>query len=547
MKPSNRSLFALTFLLAIVPAFTSGSSAQEGSAPAGAEPLKLSLMDCIREAFKNNKDIRVDSYRPLLSDTDIAFQKAQFDANLTATAFYQDQESPTLGVDRKVKSPQANTVIGTTPSNFTRAEVTYADPLTTGGRWQADVRFDRNVQPFFSFGPTVSPLEFPSTYRTTMTLSFSQPLLRNFGRKVSETQIVLTSLNNQIDQESFRKRVQDTLLAVEDAYWTLVYTHQNLQVQKEALELAQELLKLNQIKVQVGTLPPIDITQAEAGVASKEESVIIAEADIENAQDVLRRVIGFDPQSQAWKTSILPVEDFTLPRREVDYDQSVKTAVDNRPDLAAERLRIKSADTALARDKNQLKYSLNLDASYSLVGLAGDRGVLLPNGTFPFRVPPDNAQGFGNTTQYITGAEFPTYFVQLTLGIPIGNHAAEATYSRQRLSREQEGISYSSLEQAAIVEVGLAVRRVQTDSKRIEAAEKNRILQEKKVEAEQKKFENGMSTSFQVLTFQNDLADARSREIQAKTSYRVSLANLDNVIGVIDKTLNVNIGNYVRD
>jgi outer membrane protein TolC len=156
----------------------------------------------------------------------------------------------------------------------------------------------------------------------------------------------------------------------------------------------------------------------------------------------------------------------------------------------------------------------------------------------------DNEPGFGNTTGFISSAEFPTYQVQLMLGIPIGNHAAEAVYSRSRLFREQQGTAYENIEQLAIVEVGLAVRRVETDIKRIDAAEKNRILQEKKVEAEQKKFENGMSTSFQVLTFQNDLADARSNEIKAKTDYRISVANLDNITGVIDQLRNVSVKDY---
>ncbi|HZE88366.1 MAG TPA: TolC family protein, partial [Verrucomicrobiae bacterium] len=162
----------------------------------------------------------------------------------------------------------------------------------------------------------------------------------------------------------------------------------------------------------------------------------------------------------------------------------------------------------------------------------------------PPRISPQNGQGFDNTFDAITGNNFPTWTAQLTLGIPIGNRAAESNYTKQRLAREQTGVSYQSLEQAAIVAVGLAVRRVETDKKRIEAAEKNRILQEKTVEAEQKKFENGMSTSFQVLTFQNDLATARSAELNAKTDYRISLANLDSVIGVIDKSLNVNLKNY---
>jgi len=539
----NLTRLACTLILSAsaVSSLSTPATAQEATAaPDAAGALQMSLTDCVREAFKNNKDIRVDSYRPMLSDTDIAFAKAQFDASLTGTLFYQDQKSPTLNAVLNNAQTKASTFIGKTPSNFGQADIVYADPLTTGGRWQADLRLQRNVQPFFSFGPTVAPLLFPQTYRTSLTFSMVQPLLRNFGRKVNETNITLSAINHEFDGETFRQRVQDTLFGVEAAYWGLVFARQNLDVANEALRLAQELLKLNQIKVQVGTLPPIDITQAEAGVASKEEAVITARAGIENAQDTLRRVIGMDPKSPDWKASIAPTEGLGVPEQAVDLDQAIKTAIENRPDLSAERLRIKSADAVLYQARNQMKYSLDAQASYGMTGLAGDRGLI----SGPPRISPQNGQGFDNTFDAITGNNFPTWTAQLTLGIPIGNRAAESNYTKQRLAREQTGVSYQSLEQAAIVAVGLAVRRVETDKKRIEAAEKNRILQEKTVEAEQKKFENGMSTSFQVLTFQNDLATARSAELNAKTDYRISLANLDSVIGVIDKSLNVNLKNY---
>jgi outer membrane protein TolC len=335
---------------------------------------------------------------------------------------------------------------------------------------------------------------------------------------------------------------------VENAYWTLVFARQDLDVRNEALKLAEELLKLNQIKVQVGTLPPIDITQAEAGVASREEDVIIADAAIQSAQDRLRRVMGMDPNSPEWRLPIVPTEDLTIVDRPVDLQESIKTAIDNRPDLAQSRLTINSADADLAFRRNQLKYSLDGRADYILQGLSGD--------TNPFPVsdpadpnlllgvvPPVNA-GIQDTFDFLVNRDFPTYELRLTLGIPIGNRAAKALYSRSRLTREQASIAYSTTEQAAIVQVSNAVRRVVTDRKRIDAAEKNRVLQERKVEAEQKKFENGLSTSFQVLTFQSDLAEARSRENQARTDYRISMAALDQITGILDRTLDIRLDDY---
>jgi outer membrane protein TolC len=245
-----------------------------------------------------------------------------------------------------------------------------------------------------------------------------------------------------------------------------------------------------------------------------------------------------EPQHPDWRRPVQPTEEISTLAKTVDLDSEVKKAMANRTDLASARLQLEKTDLELAYRRNQTKYSLDLDATYILAGVTGDAAATFDG---------DNVEGIADSLKFIPELEFPTWRATVTLGIPIGNRSAEAQYGSSRLRREQATIAYQNFEQLTQVEVGVAVRRVQTDQKRIDAAEKNRILQEKKVEAEQKKFENGMSTSFQVLEFQKDLAEARSAEHRAKADYRISLSNLDRVTGVLDQSRNVKIDEYKRN
>lgn len=546
--------FAL-FLLSAAPALTQTDAG---------EPLRVSLREAVTAAFANNKEIRIAAFTPAQRIQDVTLQSGLFDPNLTTTAYYLDAKSPSPS-SFTIRDPNGNFVLDSNPTTnpnasplqrgtiipreFTRyqLETIYRDPLRWGSSWQADLLLRRDISSAINVGGQTFLPAFPETYYANLTLTWNQPILRGLGREETETRITLAAKDLEIGKETFRKSVQDILLEVESAYWTLVYERQDLEVREEALRLAEELLRLNKIRVEVGTLPPIDITQAEAGVASREEAVIIAQANIENAEDRLRRVMGLDPQSPDWKRPILPEEDLAVVERNVDLDTEIQRAIQNRTDLASARLELEKSDVSLVQRRESLKWRLDFRGDVTLEGLSGDDNPL-PNqgfvGNTPVSVDPALNEDLLDALDLIPDADFPTYQATLTLGIPIGNRNLEANYAKARLDREQKAVEYENLEQAAIVAVGTAVRRVQTDRKRIDAAEKNRILQEKTVEAEQRKFENGLSTSFEVLQLQRDLSEARSAENAARRDYRTSLANLEAVTGTLEKKLGVALEEY---
>ncbi|MFQ5701619.1 MAG: TolC family protein, partial [Acidobacteriota bacterium] len=391
--------------------------------------------------------------------------------------------------------------------------------------------------------------------------------------------------NHQVGRSQYRDQILVSLQQIEDAYWELVFARQDLEVKKESLRLADQLLKLNRIKVEVGTLPPIEITQAEAEVAAREQGVIVAENAVADAEDVLRRTLNMPKGTDAWLRPIKTMDEPTFYEWPIDLDKELREAFDHRPDLEQARLDILNADTQLAFDRNQLKWDLNFRAAYTARGLSGDSdgitrqlatafddagidgvpgtgdtgegdglfepaqppGPTTPGGPgenltlTPFQLTGPSNQDIDDALRLVRDRDFESWSVSLSLNVPIGNRAAQSSFVGSRLEKAQADARLERAKLNAEVEVRTAARAILTDKKRIEAAEKNVELQRKKVEAEQKKFENGMSTSFQVLDFQEDLTTALGDKNRALVDYRKSISTLEKAKGTLDKYLHVKI------
>jgi len=491
-------------ILALLPPLAgAGPLAQEtppatpGTAPPPEAPagpaFVLSMQDAVKTALENNLDIVVRAYDPLRSEAQVIVAESIFDPllNGTATSSSTQRPSPTAFVS----SSKTHDFIAS-----------FIDPLQTGGKYQIDLEaFDNAAQSTFSGNTT----EFDTSWRVSIT----QPLLRNFGPKASKTFVVEARNTLGISQSLFRSTVIDTLSAAEKAYWDLNFTLINLKTSQAALQLAQDFLDQNRIKVRVGTLAPIEITQAEAQVADREEAVIIAESQVKTAEDGLRRVMNVPKDSPVWSQPLLPSDPLPLVEQSPDMESAVSTALQHRPDLEQARLDLKSKEADLALRRNQRRWGLNLNGSYGKVGIDVDN--------------------YGNSIDDLRRGANKDWQVTMALGIPIGNRQAIASFTDSEYALTQAGKGLETLELAARVQVRDAVRAVQTTLKRVKAAQVNVRLQKEKLSAEQKKFENGMSTSFQVLQFQNDLFTAQVRENLAMVDYNKAQVELERVQGTL--------------
>ena len=274
-------------------------------------------------------------------------------------------------------------------------------------------------------------------------------------------------------------------------------------------------------------MAPIDIVEAESEVARNDEAVILAEAGVARAEDQLRTLI-LDPDApDFWSTRIQPSDSPVLQAQAVDVDAAVRHALDTRTDLDTQDKTIETTDTNIRYYRNQRLPDVNLQVNYALSGLGGTR--LVRGDGFPGPIIGQEQTSFGSVLGDIFSNDFPNWTVGVTVAYPIGTSLADANLERARLLRNQAELSRRSLEVRIASEVRDAGRNVTTNLQRVEATRAARQLAERRLSAEQRKFEVGLSTTFLVFQAQRDLASARSNEERAILDYIRSLVDFNAV------------------
>ena len=487
----------------------------EGKGPQ--ESLVFSLDDCIRMAVQNNLDIAVEGYNPKIVEQDITKEKAAFDPFFNTTGSYWDYRVPT---NRKIFLTTGVTPTGQAiveerdfPDKHQSWDVNFGwrQNLVTGTSYEASFNNDRWKS---LLDRTINSLyyQFNPAYTSLASLSVSQALLRNFGIDVNKSRIYIAQNNTNISLQQFRSRVFGVIWQVQTAYWDLAAAIANLEINRRSLKLAQDLLEINKAKVKAGTLAPLDIVSAEAEVASRVTGVITAENQIKNVEDLLRRAMNLPGDAQMWQRPIRPADRPTFEAQPLSVEESMAKALGLRPDYAQAKLDLQNKDVFKRYAKNQLLPSLSLQGSAGLNSIGESYH--------------DNLDSLGTGDWY-------NYGVGLVLEVPIGNRSARAQYTQASLDQEKSKASLVNLEQQILIEIRVIIRNIETNLKTIDSTRQARILQEKKLEVEQKKLSVGMSTNFEVLRVQRDLISAETDELQALLNYKRSLINLERAEGSI--------------
>jgi outer membrane protein TolC len=378
-------------------------------------------------------------------------------------------------------------------------------------------------------------------------LNLSQPLLRNFGTIMARREILVARNNLEISAYDLHKSLLDTIYTVEQAYWNLVYSIQNLEVQRQSLQLARDLLAKNERAVEVGQLAPIEVLSAQAEVATREADILQGEMQVKTNEDTLRTLLNLEPGNQAPTTQIVPSDRPSYEPRAISLDEALLTAMDNRPDLRSARISLKNTELDLTYARNQLLPGLNLTASYSSPGISGDRLLYLNDNPLSGVVIGSIPGGASDALRDTMNFKYQNWTVGLTLDIPLSNVISRAGYAQARVNMEKALLTLKNQEQQAYLEIRNAVRTAETGYKRVQAYKAARELAEKKYEAETEKLKVGLSTNYTLLQYQRDLANARSAELKAVVDYTVALAALDRALGVSLKKKNMQVQDFMKD
>jgi len=297
-------------------------------------------------------------------------------------------------------------------------------------------------------------------------------------------------------------------------------------VQRQSLELSQQSLKDNRARVEIGTMAPLDIVQAEAEVATREEAVIVAEAAIERQQDLLRALIFGPKAPEMWNTRIEPTETYTFAPTPVDTDAAVKNALSQRTDIEVARKNLESNDISIKYFDNQSLPDLNASLNYAPQAIGGVGLVRGPSsGLVPGEILRRNEKSYWSTVGEVFAGDFPGWTFSIDMTYAIGQSTNEANLARAKLQNMQQQRQISSLELTVATQVRDAARNVQTNAKRVEATRSSRVLAERRLEAEEKKYQAGMTQNFFVLQAQRDLNVARNNELLALVEYAKSVVN----------------------
>jgi outer membrane protein TolC len=368
-------------------------------------------------------------------------------------------------------------------------------------------------------------------YGSAIRLDITQPLLKNFGPKVSRREILMAEDSLDVSRDQLKNVMLETIYLVEEAYWTLVYAIEDYKVKERSLQLGRNLLAKNKKEVEFGQLAPLEILNAEAVVASREADILQAEALIKRYEEVLKTIINVAAEGEVSSQRIVPSDKPDFVAREISRDQCLREALDSRPDLRVLKKTIETKDLNLSVARNQTLPGLDLQFSYWSPGLSGDR-LIYENDSPLLGVVIGKEKGSRyDSLRDSLKLLYKNWTIGLTLSLPLSNFLsrAELAYARTDLSQAQTKLK--NLEQQVILEVSDAVRSIETNARRVHAYRLARELSEKRLEAEEKKLAVGLSTNYFVLEFQEQLANAQSAELKALVDYNLSLARLEKATG----------------
>lgn len=480
-------------------------------APASLQPedgvVRLTLQEALRLGLQNNLSLSIERYNRAQAEQRILANLGIFDLFGSGGLEYTDAEG--TSVTRGSASQSKSTGLSVGLDQLFRTG-TSLDFVLDAGKSESDSEF--------SF---LNP-----SYGSSATVGVSQPLLRNFGRSVTEKNLIIARLSRDSSVQEFEAQVTQVMQSVENAYWTLVEAQAQLEVAEQSLSLAKELDQMNRVRVDVGTLAPLELVSSEAGIAGREGDIISAQAAVGDAEDQLRRLLNV-PSGELWEKEIVAVTEAETPPPAVVVDESIRLALQNRPELEQQRLLLKTREVEVSFNRNQALPRVDLRGTVKFAGAAG-RGQIVDPLTGQTISLDTN---LGDALEQVIKRDFPTYTLGVSVSMPFQNRAARANLTLAQLELEKARYQMRDLESLVMTEVRTAARAVDSAAKVVEAAKASRRLQEKNLDAERKRYENGMSTSFQVLQIQEDVTSARSNLVRALSNYRRAIAGYYAAVG----------------
>jgi outer membrane protein len=477
-------------------------------APAVQGPaVNLTADEAVARALERNLTLASQRLTPRTFDFSIAATRANYRPVLNSTLSNNDQTSLS-------STTVEGGLVVNTDTQLWNSSVQQNVPWG-GGNYTVTFNNSRD------FSTRTTGL-FNPTFGSTFRVQYNQPILQNFKTDNTRTQLETQTIQQQIADLDLRATVASTVAEVRSAYWELVFAYQAVEAAQRSLELASKLVTDNKMRVEIGTMAPIDVVQAQAEEASRRQQLVNAQAILRNNELALKRLIVGGTDDDLWTATINPVDRPSPTPEPINLEGAVSNALQNRTDLATSRKNIESTNVTLRSLKNQTLPTLNAVGIYQLVGRGG---TSIPRDP----LDPIVRGGYWDALENIGRFDAPTWTFRLDFSYPLGQSAAEANVARQQIILQQNQTQVKTTELQIATEVTAAALNVTNALESLQAAQASRELSERRLEAAQSKFEVGMATNFEVVQAQRDLNDARNSELRQLLNYRRALVDFERV------------------
>jgi outer membrane protein TolC len=403
---------------------------------------------------------------------------------------------------------------------------------------QAAFNFDNLHQSANALNNAYNPISGAS-----LGFTVTQPLLRGFGRALNRRFIRIAGNERKITSLLFQQQLILTVYGVIRLYTDFVALYEDVKVKEETLRSASKLLADTQVQVDEGTLAPVELTRAKAQVFSTEQDLINSRGLLEEQEIILKSVLTRNAGAMLRGVRIVPTDTLAIPDKDEvrPLQDQVAEAVARRPDLGQARLQVENSIIGLEGARNATKPEVDLVGTMQNNGLAGAAtGYAAGTTSLPL------TGGYGSALGQALARDYPTYGIGLQVTLPIHNRIAEADLARDELQVKQSQIRVQQLQNQASLEVEDALIAMRRARASFEAAVQARKFQQESLEAEQTRFEVGASTAFFVIQYESLLAQARSTEVAAKSSYVKARAALDRATGSILEAHNISVDAAVK-
>ncbi|HEV3061248.1 MAG TPA: TolC family protein [Vicinamibacterales bacterium] len=494
-------------------------------APGDPRPVvPLTLEDAVKFALDRNLDIAVQRLNPEISDIAIA----------SIRSAYRPLVSSTISGAGLSQLPTSQLIGG---SNVVQDTQTINGALTQGVPWGGG-SLAVSLSNFRQTSTSNNVLYNP-TIQSVWQGTYTQPLLRGFRTDSTRRQLVVTKVSRDISDVQLRATITNTVSNVRSAYWDYVFAVQSVDVAQQSVTLAEQLVKDNQTRVEVGTMAPIDVVQAQSQAATARQNLAVALQTRDTAELALKRLIVNGTQDTNWSARLDPVDRPDFHPETIDVESAVRRALSERTDLDIARKNVTQNDATFKYLRDQLLPQSDFQATYGLAGIGGIQYQRNSTqlGATPVIVP----GGIGDTFGSLFGSNYPRWTFALNFSYPLGQSSQEASVARARVQMNQINAQVKQIELQVATDVTNAAITAKSNVDRVQAAQAARELAQKQLEAEQSKFEVGMSTNYNVIQSQRDLATAQTNELQAVLNYRKSLVELDRLQQTTLQSLSITV------